>query len=55
MIQYNISTLSKTKTDSSIIEISDIHKACRTGDLSTIKRAYHLDPSKINTKDENLG
>ena len=55
MIQYNIATLTKRQTESSVVEITDIHKACRTGDLSTIKHAYHLDPSRINTKDENLG
>ena len=45
MIQYNIATLTKRQTESSVVEITDIHKACRTGDLSTIKHAYHLDPS----------
>lgn len=55
MIQYNIATLSKRQNESSVVEITDIHKACRTGDLSTIKHAYHLDPSRINTKDESLG
>ena len=55
MIKYNIATISKRSTESSIVDIIDIHKACRSGDLATIKRSYHLDPTKINTRDENLG
>jgi Ankyrin repeats (3 copies)/SAM domain (Sterile alpha motif) len=55
MIQYNIATLSKRSVESSIVEITDLHKACRSGDLGTIKSAYKLDPSRINTKDEELG
>ncbi|OMJ68134.1 hypothetical protein SteCoe_34499 [Stentor coeruleus] len=55
MIQYNISSISRRPTETSVVEITDIHKACRTGDLETIKRAFHVDPSKVNTKDESLG
>ena len=33
----------------------DIQTACRVGDLSLLKRAIQLNPSKINEKDSNLG
>lgn len=55
MIQYNITTHPAKKSDSGIVSITDIHKACRTGDLATIKAAYHSDPSQVNTKDVSLG
>lgn len=55
MIQYNITTNPAKNRDTGLIPITDIHKACRSGDLTTIKSAYHSDPSQINTKDESLG
>ena len=36
-------------------EIIDLQKACRLGDLSAIKAAYHANPEKLNQKDESLG
>jgi ankyrin repeat protein len=36
-------------------EILDLQKACRLGDLSSIKNAYHANPEKLNQKDESLG
>eukprot|EP00357_Protocruzia_adherens_P030856 CAMPEP_0115004172 /NCGR_PEP_ID=MMETSP0216-20121206/19042_1 /TAXON_ID=223996 /ORGANISM="Protocruzia adherens, Strain Boccale" /LENGTH=1183 /DNA_ID=CAMNT_0002370105 /DNA_START=316 /DNA_END=3867 /DNA_ORIENTATION=+ len=33
----------------------DLHRACRIGDLNTIKRAYKRSPDKVNEKDEKLG
>ena len=32
----------------------DLHTACRTGDLSSIKIAYFTDPSKLNEKDPGV-
>lgn len=36
-------------------EILDLQKACRLGDLTSIKNAYHANPEKLNEKDESLG
>lgn len=36
-------------------EIIDLQKACRLGDLQSIKTAYHANPEKLNQKDESLG
>lgn len=55
MIKYNITTHPAKSNDVNLITITDIHKACRTGDLATIKYSYHCDPTQINTKDESLG
>ena len=33
----------------------DLHKACRVGDLETIKEAYYKNQDKLNEKDIKLG
>ena len=36
-------------------EIIDLQKACRLGDLNSIKTAYSANPEKLNQKDDSLG
>ena len=41
--------------EKSQVEIIDLQKACRLGDLEAIKIAYNANPEKLNQKDESLG
>lgn len=36
-------------------DILDLHKACRLGELTAIKKAYYANPTKLNQRDEKLG
>ena len=47
--------MSYSNSESQSSEILDLQKACRLGDLPSIKNAYHANPEKLNQRDESLG
>lgn len=40
--------------ESSSVMNTDLHSACRLGDLETIKQAYKSCPDKLNSKDAGV-